>query len=606
MGCGATKGGSSGDPQTKGREVENAVGVVPVPGQTTKGDGGSSVDADGDAGHANGVKRSDDCGSPDSPAIEAGKKEGQEPVMKGTVRRLYNPMRLACPFDDDDTEERSVLWNLLRGQTVVEPAGPPLQTPVEVAHTGKPIDIACDFGTVRLRINEAEAQEIVERPPEVIAEPLDLSALRPARMLQARSRRASVAGVSVRHVTGHCRAVKAVGLSGDGRLLVSGDGIDARQALRCLDVRSCSHVGTLNGYRGGSGEAPCDLSFSTNGQQLATCDQSDTLLLWDMTTFRCKKTLQFEGEDGNELFLVGVRLSPDGRLVAAAAEQSDEEGVSRGRVVIWDLEAKQQKLMFSEHTASVLCHSFSPCSTLLASGGRDGQLYIWKAETGMVVHKLPGHLSGVRSCQFNHDGSVLLTNDAKVLCLWETASGKPCLTRHIDGSPRPNTLPEHAKPDTDVQPSKTRYMVSLFIPGGLMLVAASDKQVRLFNARTGVEQYSIGTRAPVTCASSANSTVALGDVYGNVYVAELTLRATEQRLEDCPVLPDLPVPPEAEDVAEAKKQQVEPATAAAGGAADAAPIPDSQTPVEPLTKDDPADDRQPAGQEADKAKTTDV
>jgi len=398
---------------------------------------------------------------------------------------------------------------------------------------------------VRVKMSEDEAATVAERPapePGVVYEPLDLSALRPAQMLKDRSRRARVAGVKLRHVTGHCRAVKAVGLSGDGRLLVSGDGIDARQALRCVDTRTSRHVGTLNGYRGGSGEAPCDLSFSTNGQQLATCDQSDILLLWDMTTFRCKKTLQFEGEEGNELFLIGVRMAPDSRTVAAAAEQSDEEGVSRGRVVLWDLEQKTQKLMFSEHTASVLCLSFSPDSKLIASGSRDGQLFVWHVEDGSVKHKLGGHASGVRSCAFNHDGNVLLTNDARVLCLWDVDTGQPRLTRHIDGTPRSRTMPDQAKPDNDVTLSKTRFMVSLFAPGGLVMVAASDKQVRLFDGVNCEQVYQFATRAPVTCASSANSAVALGDVYGNVYVAELLLHATEERVEDLP-LPSAPSPP---------------------------------------------------------------
>jgi len=121
-------------------------------------------------------------------------------------------------------------------------------------------------------------------------------------------------------------------------------------------------------------------------------------------------------------------------------------------------------------------------------------------------------------------------------------TGQPRLTRHIDGTPRSRTMPDQAKPDNDVTLSKTRFMVSLFAPGGLVMVAASDKQVRLFDGVNCEQVYQFATRAPVTCASSANSAVALGDVYGNVYVAELLLHATEERVEDLP-LPSAPSPP---------------------------------------------------------------
>eukprot|EP01062_Namystynia_karyoxenos_P069298 TRINITY_DN64814_c0_g1_i1.p1 TRINITY_DN64814_c0_g1~~TRINITY_DN64814_c0_g1_i1.p1 ORF type:complete len:624 (+),score=158.15 TRINITY_DN64814_c0_g1_i1:143-2014(+) len=541
MGCGASQG-SSATPQDKskdGKDLGNAVGVVPVAGNGSTRDGAAFSPTDGDKsaaqfnGRPDGEQPAADASAaqPAEASTAAAAQQAETPrslTGGGTMNRLYHTTRLGCPFEDGEPGDRKVLWNLLRGQTVVPSTGPPPEgEQPSTPHAGRVVSVACDFGNIRVRLTEDEAQLIPARDkdaPETIADPLDLTALQPVQILGRRCRRAAVCGVNVRHVTGHGRAVKTVGLSGDGRLLVSGDGIDVRQALRCVDVRSATHVGTLNGYRGGSGEAPCDLSFSTNGQQLATCDQSDTLLLWDMTTFRCKKSLQFEGEDGNELFLVGVRLAPDGKVVAAAAEQSDEEGVSRGRVVLWDLEAKQQRLMFAEHTASVLCLSFSPCSTLLASGGRDGQLYIWRVEDGSVVHKLSGHTSGIRSCHFSYDGTLLLTNDAKVLCLWGVESGRPRLTRHIDGRPRRNLDPTQARAEND-QSSKTRYMVSQFIAGGLLLIAASDKQVRLLDAATGAEAYVFSTKAPVSCASSASRAVALGDVWGNVYIAELDVRA---------------------------------------------------------------------------------
>lgn len=552
MGCGASSPSPKDDQQEKHDKRESkrgslhaneALGVVPVSSDAPAVPQDTAGGVVAEVGTKEGAPAADMNGAQKpggDPAAAAPHDDADAAVLgssarnkwipkKGTLRRLCAVNRVPCPYEEGEGEEKRVLWELMKGQVVLAHPPPPsaAQLLEPHCHFGTPVTIGCDFGSVTIRLTNEEAEEVPERAKPAsfdVAEALDLSALPPTKLLRSRARRARVCGVDVRHVTGHGRAVKTVGLSGDGRLLVSGDGIDVRQALRCIDPKTGRHVGTLNGYRGSSGEAPCDLCFSTNGQQLATCDQSDTLLLWDMTTFRCKKTLQFEGEDGSELFLVGVRLSPDMKLVAAAAEQSDEEGVSRGRVVLWDLDAKKQRLMFNEHQASVLCLSFAPCSTLVSSGGRDGQLFVWRSSDGSIVHKLSGHTSGVRSCQFSYDGSLLLTNDARVLCLWDVQNGQARSSRHIDGETQHATLPEAAQPAEGAQASKTRFMVSIFVAGGWILAAASDKQVRLLDATSGEEVYRFATKAPVTCVSAARHSVALGDVWGNVYLADLLLK----------------------------------------------------------------------------------
>eukprot|EP00755_Sulcionema_specki_P006743 Sspe_Gene.36275::Locus_17552_Transcript_1_1_Confidence_1.000_Length_1920::g.36275::m.36275 len=494
----------------------------------------------------------------------------------GSICRLYNTRRLVCNFEEGDDEDKKVLWKLMRGTTVLQ--NPP---PMNEAPRNPIVSVGCDFGRVNIQLSEEEASSIASsnnNTSENDDGQIDLSGLDAARLLAVRSRNAHVRDFRVRTIPGHSRAVRTVGVSLDGRLLVTGDGVDARQALRCANPRTGVQVGSLNAARSinGSGEAPCDLCFSSNGQLLATCDQSDTILLWDMTTFRCKKTVQLEGTEGSELFVVGVRLSPDGQLAAAAAEQSDDDGISRGHVVIWDLVQKRQRLIFSQHETSVLCVGFSPDSQRVISGSRDGGLYLWSAVDGSVIHRLEGHPSGIRTCSFNDTGEYVLSTDAKVICVWNVETGVPAMSQYIDGTTMIGQMVRiQLSPQSNERVHMLRFMVAQFIPGGMLLVASSNKLVRFLDRMTGRELASFTTKAPVTCASPGTNLIAMGDVWGNVYVVDLELKAGEpgespqMPLEEAEEVDDTPqVELPAKETATSKSGTVTPGGAAQGEVAE--------------------------------------
>ena len=80
------------------------------------------------------------------------------------------------------------------------------------------------------------------------------------------------------------------------------------------------------------------------------------------------------------------------------------------------------------HTDEVFAVAFHPGGTRLATGGRDGAVWLWDLERGEEVARLPGHTSFVWSLAFSPDGATLASGsgDATVR-LWDTA---PLKTRY--------------------------------------------------------------------------------------------------------------------------------------------------------------------------------
>ena len=71
---------------------------------------------------------------------------------------------------------------------------------------------------------------------------------------------------------------------------------------------------------------------------------------------------------------------------------------------------------FGEHQGSVFAVAIHPLQSLAVSGGEDDLGYIWNLEDGAIVVKLTGHSDSVTSVGWSHDGELVATGgmDGKV------------------------------------------------------------------------------------------------------------------------------------------------------------------------------------------------
>ena len=78
--------------------------------------------------------------------------------------------------------------------------------------------------------------------------------------------------------------------------------------------------------------------------------------------------------------------------------------------------------LLTGHTFEVFAVAFHPDGTRLATGGRDGAVWLWDLKRGEEVARLPGHITYIWSLAFNPDGTTLASGSGdSTVRLWDTA-----------------------------------------------------------------------------------------------------------------------------------------------------------------------------------------
>ncbi|KAJ3557035.1 hypothetical protein NM688_g1690 [Phlebia brevispora] len=301
-------------------------------------------------------------------------------------------------------------------------------------------------------------------------------------------------GPCLRVMEGHNSAIPSIQFSPDGRYIVSGSG---DTTIKIWDAESGILLNTMEGHGGWVHSVVFNPNMNT--KQIASVSNDRTLRIWDLSSGAELRKIQLEvrynsvaysPDLDSEQILLGsdsgppcLRDASDGTLLATLVNEPQTPQTSHtssspaiafspdgsllattfaNQVILWNARNHELITSLAGHGSKVTSVAFAQDDKRIISGGNDGTLRIWRADSGICLEVLGGHndriscvavsamliASGasdgirlwdassytltrvlnypnIRSLSFSPDGDRLLSSSrGKTLCLWDTSSNQ--------------------------------------------------------------------------------------------------------------------------------------------------------------------------------------
>jgi WD40 repeat protein/tRNA A-37 threonylcarbamoyl transferase component Bud32 len=216
----------------------------------------------------------------------------------------------------------------------------------------------------------------------------------------------------------------SVAISSDGKWIISGG--DSGEVM-VWDAESGRAIRTLKGPSG-------RVAISRNGKRIVSSgivsSGSTMVSVWDAESGLEKLTLRVVDKErlyAHEVNVVGVAISHDGNRIVL--------GRQGGTVKVWDVESCQEICTFKGHTGSLAPIEYDSSRRIVSSvaisgdgkriisGGDDGTVRVWDADTGVEKLTLKGHTGPVTSVAISGDGKRIISGgDDGTVRVWDAVS----------------------------------------------------------------------------------------------------------------------------------------------------------------------------------------
>jgi WD40 repeat protein len=225
-------------------------------------------------------------------------------------------------------------------------------------------------------------------------------------------------GVVAARLGGNSRLVTAVAYSPDGKIIAAGEDrsvTDPACPIRLWDATSHKLIGVLKGHT----SRLWSLSFSRDGQKLASSSLDQTVRVWDLATQSQIVTIAHASGE--------VHFSPDGKQLL---------GRSGDELICWDPTNGRQVRSLGKGGGWIQRFSFSPDGKRLLIASSSRALRLLDVSSGKETLAYPGHRDVVKKVAFAPDGRTLITYGGDFVArLWDVPSGKE--KKHFNVNPHP-------------------------------------------------------------------------------------------------------------------------------------------------------------------------
>ncbi|CAD5943653.1 putative WD repeat-containing protein all2124 [Planktothrix rubescens] len=202
------------------------------------------------------------------------------------------------------------------------------------------------------------------------------------------------------------------------------------------------------------------VSFSPDGQQIATASLDQTLKIWSIQGKLLTEPSQFPHESP----ITRVRYSPDGNIIATATASINNTG--QNQVLLWTTTGTPLPQSPMRHKGVINSISFSPDGKKIVTSSNDKTIKLWALD-GTLIQEFKGHADRIFDAQLSPDGQIIAScsKDGEIK-IWS-----------LDGQ-LIRTIKAHNQPVYDLD----------FSPDGKQIVSASgDRTLKLWDTETGQE-----------------------------------------------------------------------------------------------------------------------